>query len=667
MNFFEHQDRARRKTLQLVVLFILGVISLILTLTLAVGAFLYFEESLAVGASHNLQQSPTVPTGQLPTASQVLSTEQLPLLGGIALAVCAVVLLGSLFRRMQLGSGGHTVAEALGGRLLNTATRDANEQRILNVVEEMALASGIAVPPVYLLDDDSINAFAAGFNPQDAVIGITRGAIELLSRDELQGVIAHEFSHILHGDMRLNIRLISWLYGILLLGLIGRFLLSSLRFRRVRSRDDKSAAVMMLLGVGLLIVGYAGSFFGNLIKAAVSRQREFLADASAVQYTRNPQGIAGALKKIGGHYAGSTLNAPGANEFSHMYFGSSGSSGLTSLLATHPPLEERIKRVDPGWKGDLPQPERPSQAEITQEESQQPTGSGDMKASALAAMAMAASSVNAHQASQHSMAAMGDPDATHLAYARNLLQALDEPLLAAAHEPFSARALIYGLLLSDDAQIREQQLIQLEQQANPETYAMLKQHLSALISLDARLRLPLTDLALPALKQLTADQYKTFKTCMDLLIRADNKLSLFEWSLRKIVISHLEGRRQSAKRFKLKDCHPEMQRLITLFAHAGHSDQATAGKAYQEAAAQLQLQGDFSQSERPTLKQLELDLNKLAQLRPLHKPALLQALVTCASHDDRISVMEAELLRAIADCLDCPLPPLLADKDTHGA
>ena len=658
MNFFEHQDRARRKTLQLVVLFILGVISLILTLTLAVGAFLYFQQGSA-GATAGQGQP-------LPPVSQVLSTEQLPLLGGIALAVCAVVLLGSLFRRMQLGSGGHTVAEALGGRLLNTATRDANEKRILNVVEEMALASGIAVPPVYLLDDDSINAFAAGFNPQDAVIGITRGAIELLSRDELQGVIAHEFSHILHGDMRLNIRLISWLYGILLLGLIGRFLLSSLRYRRVRSRDDKSAAVMMLLGVGLLIIGYAGSFFGNLIKAAVSRQREFLADASAVQYTRNPQGIAGALKKIGGHYAGSTLNAPGANEFSHMYFGSSGSSGLTSLLATHPPLEERIKRVDPGWKGDLPQPERSTQAEITQEEVQ-PTESGDMKASALAAMAMAASSVNAHQAAQHSMAAMGDPDATHLAYARNLLQALDEPLLAAAHEPFSARALIYGLLLSDDAQIREQQLIELEQQAHPDTYAMLKRHLNALISLDARLRLPLTDLALPALKQLTADQYKTFKTCMDLLIRADNKLSLFEWSLRKIVIRNLEGSRQSSKRFKLKDCHPETQRLITLLALAGQRDQAAAAEAYQEAAAQLQLQGDFSQSERPSLKQLELDLNKLAQLRPLHKPTLLQALVTCASHDGSISVTEAELLRAIADCLDCPLPPLLAEKDTHGA
>ncbi len=268
MNFFEHQDRARRKTLQLVVLFILGVISLILTLTLAVGAFLYFQQGSA-GATGQGQS--------LPPVSQVLSAEQLPLLGGITLAVCAVVLLGSLFRRMQLGSGGHTVAEALGGRLLNTATRDANEQRILNVVEEMALASGIAVPPVYLLDDDGINAFAAGFNPQDAVIGITRGAIELLSRDELQGVIAHEFSHILHGDMRLNIRLISWLYGILLLGLIGRFLLSSLRFRRVRSsRNDKSAAVMMLLGVGLLIVGYAGSFFGNLIKAAVSDNANFL-------------------------------------------------------------------------------------------------------------------------------------------------------------------------------------------------------------------------------------------------------------------------------------------------------------------------------------------------------------------------------------------------------
>lgn len=632
MNFFEHQDRARRKTLQLVALFILAMISLALTLTLALAALIYF-------------QTPAAAQQDLPA----LLEEYTPLLAGITLVVFVIVFLGAFFRRMQLSGGGRSVAESLGGRLLNTATSDPLEQRLLNTVEEMALASGIAVPPVYLLDEPGINAFAAGFNPQDAVIGVTRGAVEQLNRDELQGVIAHEFSHILHGDMRLNIRLVAWLYGILLLGLIGRMLLNSLRYRRVRSsRDDKSTPVILALGLGLLIIGYAGSFFGSLIKAAVSRQREFLADASAVQYTRNPQGIGGALRKLAGYPQGSALQSGAAEEYSHMFFGNARFSGLSQLFSTHPPLDERIARVDPQGRAARQTPRSSS------------AGTSDTAGLAgVAGLAPLSAPLNAQQASQTAMQHIGDPDGRHLTYIRQLLQELDQELQQAAHEPFSARALIYGLLLSQQAEIRSQQLEALQNTAHPDTFKVLQQYQTRLIQLDPRLRLPLIELSLPALKQLSETQYQTFKACIDLLIRADKRISLFEWSLRKILLRHLEPQPQGKSRFRLNHCQDEIQRLLSLLAEAGHSDPQAAQAAYAEALASLPLQASATTPARPGLKQLEQDLNKLLRLRPLEKPALLNALVICASHDGQITATEAELLRAIADCIDCPLPPLL--------
>jgi Zn-dependent protease with chaperone function len=206
----------------------------------------------------------------------------------------------------------------------------------------MAIAAGMPVPPVYLIRENSINAFAAGFGIHDAVIGINQGTIDLLNRQELQGVVAHEFSHILNGDMRINLRIIALLNGILILGIIGGGLMRGSMFSRSRDRG-----ALIALGIGLLVIGYGGTFFGQLIKAAVSRQREYLADASAVQFTRSTQGIANALKKIGAHSTGSRIESPQADENSHLFFGAIRS--FSSMMATHPPLEARIKALDPNW------------------------------------------------------------------------------------------------------------------------------------------------------------------------------------------------------------------------------------------------------------------------------------------------------------------------------
>ena len=319
---------------------------------------------------------------------------------------------------------------------LHPETTDPDERRILNVVEEMAIAAGTPVPPVYLLEkEDGINAFAAGHSPSDAVVAVTRGCVRTLSRDELQGVVGHEFSHILNGDMRLNLRLMGVLFGILLIGLTGYILLRSSSGYRVRDdRDDDRGGrnVLPLIGLALYVIGYVGVFFANLIKSAVSRQREFLADASAVQFTRNPDGIAGALKKIGALSAGSTIREPRAEEASHMFFGSAGGAGqLFGLLATHPPLVERIRRLDPSFDGDFSKVRLDPPGD---ELGIRPTAARQPRARSFA--------FNPAEA----VAQVGTIAAPQILYAAGLLEDLSPAIAAQAHDPLGAQALVLALL-----------------------------------------------------------------------------------------------------------------------------------------------------------------------------------------------------------------------------
>ena len=272
MNFFEHQDRARKQSRRLIFVFMLAVLAIVAAINLIL--------LLVMGVTGYEVGEQTLSPVELVKANAHL-------LAGGAIACVAVIGLASLFKTASLRSGGGQVARQLGGTLVESDTRDAKRRRLRNVVEEIALASGVPVPEIYVLEQESgINAFAAGFTPSDAAVAVTRGALEKLDRNELQGVIAHEFSHILNGDMRINIRLMGALFGILLLAIIGRRVLIHSHFAG-RSRDKNGAAVL-LIAFGLMAVGYIGLFFGRWIKAAVSRQREYLADASAVQFTRDP-------------------------------------------------------------------------------------------------------------------------------------------------------------------------------------------------------------------------------------------------------------------------------------------------------------------------------------------------------------------------------------------
>lgn len=621
MNFFEEQHRARRISGRLLVL--LGVALLVLigltSLLLGIGLHFYaLYEGYPLGPGFEEQ-----------------------LVAGVALAIISVVLLGGLYKHSELRQGGKVVAERLGGRLISLAPQDLAEQRLLNVVEEMALAAGLPVPAVYVLDDSGINAFAAGLTPRDAVIGITRGALTRLDRDELQGVIAHEFSHILHGDMRLNLQLVALLHGLLLVALMGEFLLRSQRGSASRSSKDNSAIVFFLGGAVLWLLGAVGSWFGKLIRAAVSRQREYLADASAVQFTRNPEGIAGALLQIGAG-AGSQLHAPHAAEFSHLYFAQG--LRLSSLWATHPPLEERIKRILPRWDGTWPKVR---------------------VAVPNAAVSLLNESIAALQAGlpaarvDESIAASGAPAPEHVGQARQLLQGLPANLRAAAHHGAQAQALACGLMLARENASRTAQLALLDGRLPGEVVQHLHALDESLLGLAPDQRLALLDLCLPALKELAQDCQARLKSALKALAQLDGVVSLAEWSLFRIVERNLQPPRPVQAKFHLVELADEAAVLLSALAWVGADSRLLAEDALARAAAELPFNRLELRSADASVTALDQAVRRLGLIWPLQKPRLLKAMARCIEHDGVVRPAEAELLRAVADSLDCPLPPLL--------
>ena len=647
MNFFESQHRVRRNTAWLVVLFSLAVISLIvMTNLLVMMAFGYFNtEQMSASGMPALQMD-----------WQTFAT--------VGAGVVAVIVVGSLYKIMTLSAGGKAVAESLGGQLIPQNTRDPKQRKLLNVVEEMAIASGTPSPPVYLLaDEQGINAFAAGFSPRDAVIGVTRGTIENLSRDQLQGVIAHEFSHIFNGDMRLNIRLMGVLHGILVLGLIGYYILRPAAYSGHRRSSGKNAGGIVALAIGLMVIGYAGTFFGNLIKAAVSRQREYLADASAVQFTRNPDGIAGALKRIGGLQYGSRVENPGAAEVSHAFFAQGVSSLMESLLSTHPPLKKRILRIDPQWDGSfdvkVPQgrPDAPQEGVKTGAEETLSRTDLTRKVAAVAAGAAVVDVMNA-------IDQIGNPAQDTIDYARSLVSGLSEIIKDAAHEPFGARAVMYCLALDAGQVDRARQLQYLQEQTDPGVYPLVVSLLPEMTGLDARYRLPLVDIAIPALKQLSFKQYKLFKQNLTALANMNARVDFLGWSLQKILFNHLDAQffklsRARVRYATLEQLSHEIELILSAMAYVGQRDKHGVEQAFRVATAVLDLGALSLLAETDiSLPALDVALDKLAKLKPLVKPRLLKACVASIVQDQRVAPVEVELLRAFSDVLDCPMPPV---------
>jgi Zn-dependent protease with chaperone function len=663
MDFFAQQDRARRQTRWLVWLFILAAIAIVVAVDFVV---------LTVAA--NIGND----SGRLIAPGLHWIGEHRGLLTVTSLATAGLIVMASLFRIATLGSGGGKVARSLGGTLISPDTQDPLRRRLLNVVEEMAIASGVPVPEVYVLEQEQgLNAFAAGFTPGDAAIAVTRGSLDSFDRNELQGVIAHEFSHVLNGDMRLNMRLVGVLFGILVISVIGRTILRSVRHARFRSSrsNDKGGGILVVVAVGLAlaVIGYIGLLLARLIKAGVSRQREYLADASAVQFTRQTDGISGALKKIG-YGASSLIEDSDGEEVSHMLF-ANGLRSYFSLYATHPPIEERIRALEPGFDAEAYVRDRAKQAadrEISAE--QEDTGAEAASGSTQAQWSRLMESLLILTPGAVSNS-IGNPGDEHVRHAAELRRLIPAGVHRAAQSRSGALLLTVALLLEEDADLRRQQLTRLSSAFGPEHLAMIGQLHGQVQQLGVRFRLPLMELAFPTLKQRPREQIESFAGLVVELIEADGKVDSFEYLLSRSLLSQLRDadRPQRAGRgraTKLVKCIDELHTLFSVVARLGHREGDEAARdAYQIGMlALLPNNVDWPDYDPPRqwVKQMDTALEKLDRLPAMAKEELVKALTTSISHDGRVTVSEAELLRAVCAILHCPLPPFVVNIDTAG-
>jgi Zn-dependent protease with chaperone function len=644
MNFFERQDKARRQTRWLVALFVLAVVAIIMAVNaLALAVFgvqdigRLANEGFSDGGAGFLRQN-------------------LGLIGASTLITGAVIGLASLFRSLQLRGGGGEVARELGGTRVEPDTTDALRRRLRNVVEEMAIASGIPVPEIYVLEQEQgINAFAAGYSTSDAAVAVTRGTLEHLNRDELQGVIAHEFSHIFNGDMRLNIRLIGILFGILVVSIIGRRLLFTANF----TRNSRNAAPAVFLGLAVVVIGYIGLFFGRWIKAAVSRQREFLADASAVQFTRHPDGIGGALKKIGALSAGSFMTVD-SEEVGHMLFG----RGMGyQMFATHPPLEKRIQAIDPSFK---PEDFKTIARQLNQH-AQARQAEADQQSAAGKAATQGGHDwlpLDADNLAEQ----IGQPGLEQVFLAAALASEMPRPLERAAHSDEWCREVICYLLLDREPDIREQQLLMVAQSLGSESEQQVRALEQAAPELPPLKRLPLMEMAFPSLRRRPPAELIEFMKLIEALARADGRVNVFEYALARLTSSQIEdvlnpARSRAGGSRKLASREDAVRVLLAVIAHHGHrGDPDSARSAL--AAGLGPLFPDRALPRRTEVphwpEALDKALKALNALRPAEKEKLVAAMSRVVMHDNRVVGAETELMRVICGLLHVPLPPAKA-------
>lgn len=632
MNFFEHQAAARRSSTRLVVLFSLAVLGVVAAVDLVAWFVLGAHATVLVWCS---------------------------------VLTLLVIGLGSLYRLSSLGRGGEAIALEMGGEPVPEDSADQDLRRFRNVVEEMTIASGVPMPRLYVLEHDAgINAFAAGYSPSDAVVAVTRGALERLNRDELQGVVAHEFSHILNGDMRLNLRLVGVLFGISMIALIAQKVLHfGVLGGRGRGRGS-GAMVVVVAAVAALVVGWIGLFFARLIRAGVSRSRERLADASAVQFTRQTAGLAGALKKIAGLPDGSHLVAAGdVEEISHMLFGEGLQFGglFGRMLSTHPPLLERIQVLDPSFSN-------ASLDTLARRWMDRPPHGldEDLALSLHEGLPLPAVSSDRALDEQQLSERVGQPDIESYRYADAIVAGIPDPLRALAADRERVMPLVLGLLLDERAEIADKQLFAVGARMGRSVALELDQLRDTLHGLHPMLRLPLAALAFPVLRRRPRPELELFLDAVNAMVFADGNVSLFEYCLGRLLTVQLResldpsryartGRRKPAK------LQTEIATLLAVVAAAGHPDAAVARRAY-IAGMQRILPNDIRPYSVPGRGVLALEdvWLPLDALDPLAKRLLVEAIALAIGHDGRITVAESELLRTVCGVLHCPLPPMLA-------
>ena len=640
MNFFEAQARAKKHTFVYIVLFLLTMGGLIVLANLTIALALSMFESESYTQALGKLFDNTSPKTWL--ASSIL--------------IAGVVFVGSMYKIIQLSSGGESVAMALGGVKVNRNTRDIEKKRLLNVVEEMSIASGISVPPVYLLPEDSINAFAAGHTTDDVAIGVTQGLINTLTRDELQGVIAHEFSHIFNGDMKMNMRLTGGLHGILLIGLIGEGILRS--FGRSRhthrssgSKDKNGSGVMIIMMVGLsfYLIGFLGKFMGGWIKAIISRQREYLADATAVQYTRYPEGISGALKKIGGLSYGSNLESDAATTHSHLFFAKGVNGFFSTMFSTHPPLQERILAIDPRWNGVYP---KVTKLDHTKRQRHYKEKREDHQKEKIIPAVLAQSAIDS----------IATPNNRHLSFATKIDEKLSNIYGDSIGDGLGAQGIIFSLLAHDDPELLQRQKAMLSIGLVKEIDSALKKRKE----LKREQYLELVRLLIPTLKTLSLTQYKSFKSNMAHFIEIDRKVSMFEWCLQHILLRPLDKKFKTSKPIKMVYSNMdviknEVELVLSMLSQAQFKDDAQAEAALNKIVQKEGLKGfSYVQKSKINFKTFTEAVLTLEKAKYNVKEGLLKTILKMMMVDEQLSNSENELIQTMAEILQIPLPPLSA-------
>lgn len=648
MQFFEQQDQARGRTTLLVSLFALAVILL--------GA--------AAGATTHVALAWDRPPGE------PLSDNHLSLVGTAVIVTFGIILLGSAYRTAQLGGGGVKVAETLGGTLVTAQSPDLLERRVVNVVEEMAIAAGLPVPPVYVMQNEmGINAFAAGWSPDDAVIGVTKGALKALKRDQLQGVIAHEFSHILNRDCALNMRLMGVLHGIVLISIIGRMVMHLGSGNNHRSTRKSDGAVQFFIaGLAIWIFGSLGVLIARMIQAAVSRQREYLADASAVQFTRNPEGIGGALATIGSQT--SALISPRGGETSHMLISEPGANNFLGPLASHPPLFDRITRILPNWNGDFAALSTPPgsvrKALQTRAEEHSPNADEEMVREVLEGGVPGGLEPFGMAGALVLDQVVTPQESPLIQQARSVLSRVPPRLRNAAQDPYSARALILAWVLDERPQDRSVQRHILEDMALVGNDAALVQETERLSvelpKLDPLAILPLFDIAVGTLFVLSDRQKEDFHALLSAVTARLSDRSYRAYCLAALSLRHLKKDAQVEKKkaVLIKDA---IETVLGILAVEGHDSVDEARRAFAAGAANLGTRSaNLTMPEPQTLTVHSLDaaLSTLLRLPTVTRAELLNSAEFIASHDGVLRPSEAELLRAMAICLNVAAQPAFA-------
>jgi Zn-dependent protease with chaperone function len=642
MDFFGRQAETRRLSRWLVLLFIL-----------AVGAIVVAIDAVVVVAVSVL----TSPDGGMLAAEEVRFDDYPLVIVVTTIVVLGTIFISSLVRTASLSAGGGAVAQSLGGTRISANTTDPLRRRLMNVVEEMAIASGVPVPQVYVLEREAgINAFAAGHNPANAAVAVTRGALVNLNRSELQGVIAHEFSHVLNGDMRLSTRLIGMLFGLTVVAMVARFVLRHLPRSGGNRKGGGAIAVIALAAVIVLVLGWIGLFFGRLIQAAVSRKRESLADASAIQFTRDREGLRGALVKIGALGVGSRFVDTDAEEVAHLLF----ASGVQRAFATHPPLEERIREIDPRFD--------PKEFEVVRqrmnEERAEAIGGAETKAGAAARLpGLLEGAIVLAPATVAGLVA--NPGTGHVLQAQGLLSSLPPGVRELARDPERAAALFLALALDPTTDGRQRQLPFVHAQLGGDFHDAVVELLPQVDTLGAVQRMPALLQVFSALHQLSrADRIALLK-CLNGLLTREGRISVFAYAMRKLsqvqLQDELDPRRRVSGSSTLHAVRNELQILFSILAMHGSEDETEARRAYEIGMEELlpRLRPPFKR-EGHWPPRLDHALTRLDGLQPAAKELLVQALVRTISHDQRMTVAESELLRAICAALHCPLPPLFA-------